>query len=144
MHLHRDPLRTLPSQLSLMATLRWMRCTEVDPLREARAIAKGNAAIFRAVIEGRARGALPDERFVDLRFADLMADTLGAIESLYERLGWKLGPEARAAMADYVARKPRHSRGVHRYTLEEFGLDPAAERERFRFYCEWYAVPEEM
>jgi hypothetical protein len=142
-HLHRDPLRTLPSQLSLMATLRLMRCDGVDPVAESQVIAKGNAAVFRSVIERRASGALPDARFVDLRFADVMADTLGAVEALYAKLGWKLGSEARAAMADYIARKPRHARGIHRYTLEEFGLDPAAERERFRFYCERYEVPEE-
>jgi hypothetical protein len=142
-HLHRDPLRTLPSQLSLMATLRLMRCEQVEVGREARALSKGNAAVFHSVIERRASGALPDARFIDLRFHDLMADPLGTLESLYRQLGWKLADAPRAAMADYVARKPRHSRGVHRYSLEEFGLDPGAERERYRFYCERYRVPVE-
>ena len=141
--LHRDPLRTLPSQLSLMAALRLMRCESVDVLREARVLSKGTAAVFRSVMERRASGALPDARFIDLRFHDLMAEPLAAIERLYEALGWKLDDAARAAMADYLARKPRHSRGVHRYTLEEFGLDAAAERERYRFYCERYEVAAE-
>jgi len=142
-HLHRDPLRTLPSQLSLMATLRMMRCEQVDIAREARAISKGNAAVFRSVIERRESGALPDARFFDLRFHDLMADPLRVIERLYTQLGWKLGGDAREAMAGYIVRKPRHSRGVHRYSLAEFGLDPVAERERYRFYCERHGVPEE-
>jgi hypothetical protein len=46
-------------------------------------------------------------------------------------------------MAERLAARPRGRRGVHRYALEEMGLDPARERERFRFYRERFGVPEE-
>ncbi len=142
-HIHRDPLKTLPSALSLMGTLKWMRCEEVDLAPAIRGLPKGYAALFRAEIEQREAGALPDERFVDVRYQDLMDDPAGAVARLYARLGWTLGGEARAAMAGHLARRPRHARGAHRYGLEAFGLDAADLRERFRFYTERFGVPEE-
>jgi hypothetical protein len=142
-HIHRDPLRTIPSTLSLMGTLKWMRCARVDMSAPARLLPAGYAAMFRAEIELRARGALPDERFVDLRYHDLMADPTGAIAVLYEQLGWTLSREVRGRMADYLSRKPRHARGLHRYSLAAFGLDRDAERARFAFYQRRFEVPDE-
>ncbi len=55
-------------------------------------------------------------------------------------LGWTFTDEARSAVAAYAAAKPRGSRGVHRYSLEEMDLDPDEERERFRFYTDHYGV----
>jgi hypothetical protein len=141
--IHRDPLKTLPSTISLLGTLKWMRCERVDLSAAARALPAGTERMFRREIEQRASGALPDERFVDLRFQDLMRDPLAAIEALYERLGWELSPESRRAMAAYAAAKPRGARGVHRYDARALGLDPDELRRRFRFYCERFDVPEE-
>jgi len=141
--IHRDPLKTLPSTISLLGTLKWMRCERVDLSAAARALPAGSERMFRREIEQRASGALPDERFVDLRFHDLMRDPLAAIEALYERLGWELSPESRRAMAGYVAAKPRGAHGVHRYDARALGLDPDDLRRRFRFYCERFDVPEE-
>jgi hypothetical protein len=109
----------------------------------ARQLPAGYAAMFRAEIDLRARGALPDERFVDLRYHDLMADPTGAIAVLYERLGWTLSEELRVRMTDYLSRKPRHAHGTHRYSLAEFGLDRDALRERFAFYQRRFDVPDE-
>jgi hypothetical protein len=39
-----------------------------------------------------------------------------------------------------LAENPPGKYGKHSYTLERFGLDPAAERERYRFYQEYYGV----
>jgi Sulfotransferase family len=142
-HIHRDPLKTLPSALSLMGTLKWMRCEEVDLAPVSRGLPKGYAALFRAEIEQREAGLLPDARFVDVRYQDLMGDPQGTVERLYARLGWRLGEETRAAMAEHLAGRPRHVRGPHRYALDTFDLDAADLRERFRFYTERFGVPEE-
>jgi hypothetical protein len=140
---HRDPLRTLPSALSLMATLKWMRCARVDLAKTAPRLAAGWAWLYAAQLEQRASGALPDARILDVRYADLVADPLGTVRSLYARLGWPLAPELARAVSAYAAAKPRGSRGAHRYALADWGLDAATERERFRAYRERFAVPEE-
>jgi len=140
---HRDPRKAIPSALSLMGTLKWMRCESSDPASGAEATAAGYATIYKRQIEQRARGVLPDDRFVDVRYADLVTDPGATVERLYAALGWQFTPALRSAIADYAARKPRGAHGVHHYTLEEMGLDPEVERKRFAFYCEHFGVAEE-
>jgi hypothetical protein len=140
---HRDPLKTIPSTLSLLGTLKWMRCEHVDIAALAPLIARGQAASYQREIEQRADGTLPDDQFVDVRYADLMADPLGTIAAIYEKLGWSLRNEVRDEMADYLRTKPKGSRGTHAYSLEQMGLRPERERERFKHYRERFAVPEE-
>lgn len=140
---HRDPLKTIPSALSLMATLKWMRCERVALERAAARTALGYAHVYRAEIEQRASGALPDERFVDVRYHDLVGDPVGTVRGIYAALGWDFSPALERRVADYIAAKPRGSRGAHRYALADWGLDADEERERFRFYRERFAIPEE-
>ncbi len=142
-HTHRDPLKTIPSVLSLMGTLKWMRCESADPVAAAERTAAGYAFIYRREIDQRASGELPDDQFVDLRYADLIADPAGALERVYHALGWTFTSGYRDAVLAYLARKPRGAHGAHRYSLAEMGLEREVERERFAFYCERFGVAEE-
>jgi hypothetical protein len=142
-HVHRDPLKTVPSTLSLMATLKWMRCNHTDPLAAAPLLAWGFGAMLDGVIDGRATGRLPDDQFADIRYADLLADPVAAVAGVYERFGWDLTPEAEQAMLDHLADRPQTKYGTHAYALEDFGLDPAEERARFTPYQERFGVPGE-
>ena len=142
-HTHRDPLKTIPSTLSLLGTLKWMRNDVSDPAAGAERTAMGYAHLYEREIAQRASGELPDAHFVDVAYADLVADPAGALERVYDALGWSFTPALREAVLDYLARKPRGAHGVHRYSLEAFGLDPARERERFAFYRERFGVAEE-
>jgi hypothetical protein len=137
---HRDPLKTLPSTISLMGTLKWMRTSEVDVSQAPTQLAFGYAYVYQQEIEQRASGVLPDERFIDVRFGDLVRDPVTTLEEVYQKLGWTFGVEARTRISDYAAKKPKDARGAHRYSLEEVGLDADEERKRFRFYSDRYGV----
>ncbi len=140
---HRDPLKTIPSALSLMGTLKWMRGENAQMERAPKRLAFGYADLYAREIEERAAGVLPDDRFVDVRYHDLLADPVETIRGVYEGLGWRLSNDVAQSIRDYIAAKPKASRGAHRYSLEEMGLDPASERERFRDYQERFQVPDE-
>ena len=140
---HRDPTRTLASSVSLMGTLKWMRCNEVDMSRAPGELAFGYAYIYQLEIEWRASGRLPTSQFIDVRFDDLVQDPVGTVEGVYERLGWPIDDAVRQRVADYAARKPKGSRGVHQYSLEGVGLDRARERERYAFYMAAYGITPE-
>lgn len=140
---HRDPLKTIPSTLSLLGTLKWMRCERVDLGRLAQWISRGQAASYEREIAQRRDGTLPDGRFVDVRYADLVTEPLATIESIYEQLGWPVEASSLRAMAEYLRHKPKGARGEHRYSLESMGLDAATEQRRFAFYRERFRVPEE-
>ena len=106
-------------------------------------LAFGFAYVYQREIEQRARDVLPNERFIDIHFADLVRDPQGTVASVYRRLGWPFREGARERVAAYAAEKPKDSRGPHRYSLSEVGLDAREERERFAFYMAEYGVPEE-
>ena len=72
-----------------------------------------------------------------------MADPAETIRGVYEGLGWRFSSDVARSIRDYIAAKPKASRGAHRYSLEEMGLDPATERKRFRGYQERFEVPDE-
>ena len=140
---HRDPTKTLASSISLMGTLKWMRCNEVDMAKAPSELAYGYATIYRREIEQRESGQLPDAQFIDVRFEDIVRDPVGTVERVYERLDWPIDDDVRKRIADYATHKPKGSRGVHRYSLEEIGLDLGTERERYRFYMERYGIRSE-
>jgi hypothetical protein len=140
---HRDPLKTLPSAINLMGTLKWMRCEAVEMSGAAAMMPPGYAYIYQKEIEWRADGTLPDDRFIDVHFHDLVRDPAGTVEAVYRRLGWPFGEDLQREIVDYVARKPKDARGKHRYSLADVGLAGDEERERFRFYTGHYGVAEE-
>ena len=43
----------------------------------------------------------------------------------------------------FLAENPQHKGGVHRYSIEQFGLDPDTEAERVAAYCRRFDVPRE-
>lgn len=140
---HRDPLKTLPSAISLMGTLKWLRCREVDMSAAAAVLPAGYESIYRQEIEWRRSGELPDDRFIDVHFDDVVRDPVSSIAEVYAHLGWPFDPDLGERISEYVRAKPKGSRGAHRYSLSEVGLDAAAERERFSFYTQHYGVREE-
>lgn len=140
---HRDPLASFPSMLNLTGTLMWMRCNRVDLAHAARAIPAAFADLYRREIDDRASGALPDDRFIDVQFADVVRDPVATIGRIHDTLHWPWPEAARRAVADAARRRPRGADGAHRYTLESTGLDAAALREQFRFYLDHYDIPAE-
>lgn len=140
---HRDPRRTIPSTINLMATLRWMRSDHVDVARLSATMANGIAMQLAGVTALRANGAVPSDRFVDVRYADLMRDPVGAIRGVYEHTGQPFSDAFARAIERYLARRPRGRHGDHRYSLADLGLDGSELRDRYAAYCDAYAVPDE-
>ena len=138
-HTHRDPTRVIASMASHATVLRRAFSDDADPHaiavdwadRWARALDR-----FLAV-----RDRAPAAQFLDVDFGAIEADPLGTAERVYDFLGWPLTPTARARMQAFLVANPKNKHGVHRYTLEQFGLSRAAEAARFRRYCERFAIP---
>jgi hypothetical protein len=51
-----------------------------------------------------------------------------------------LTDETEMAMLRFLAENPQNRHGVHRYSLEEFGLDLDTERRRFEFYTSFFGI----
>lgn len=140
---HRDPVKTVASIVSLVATLRRMRSDHVDVEPLVRQYTEGIALGLESVIAQRKSGVIPDDQIVDLRFRDLMADPTGTLQSVYAQLGLDLPADIATRMKSYVDAKPRGKHGAHRYSLEDYGIDPAWVHERYATYLEEYGVEAE-
>ncbi len=126
---HRDPLRVMASMASHATVLRRAFSDDADPReiaadwtdRWARALDD-----FLAVRE-RANPA----QFLDVAYESIECAPLETIERVYDFLGWPLADSGRAAIERFLAANPKDKHGAHRYTLEQYGLDPAALTRRF-------------
>jgi hypothetical protein len=127
--IHRDPLEVLGSFCSLSAVLSGIGSDHVDPVaigaRWAPAWADG---LERAEA---ARGRWPEARCADVDYPQLLADPMGVVASIYDRFGLELTDQARSQMEAFISSHLQHAGGVHRYSLDQFGLDRDVEAARF-------------
>jgi hypothetical protein len=138
-HTHRDPLRVMASMASHATVLRRAFSDRADPRKIATDWADRWAAALTTFLA--VRDHAPAEQFLDVGFESIESDPLGTVERVYDFLGWPLTSDARGAMQSFLDANPKNKHGVHRYTLEQFGLSRTAEAARFRDYCERFGIP---
>jgi hypothetical protein len=142
--IHRDPLKTVPSTISLMGTLKSMHSADVDVSGLAPLVSMGYGMMLDDTLDARASGELPDGQFVDVRYDELMTAPVDTLRRVYTELEVDWPRSMPDAITDHLAARPKGARGAHEYSLEEMGLDPVVERERFRRYQARHQVPDEI
>lgn len=130
----------IASLASLLSTGFRMGSDEVDAEAIARQWTGSWAAALRRAIDFRDGGAVDPARFFDVHYRELTKDPIAMVGRIYAHFGLHLGGEAERRMRSFLAANPQHKHGEHRYSLEQFGLDPAVERERYGFYLERFGV----
>jgi hypothetical protein len=140
-HTHRDPARVMPSLASLFYALRGMTSDSVDPARCGRNALDAWSLGLQRAVEARRRHRDKPGQFFDAYFDDTLDDPVDLLRRAYAHFGLEFTDSARDRMAAFLAANPRGSRGVHRYTLEDFDLDLGEIRERFSEYCSEFDVP---
>lgn len=137
---HRDPLAVLQSAITMIGYSDRLR-RHVDLGALASYWTDRIEALLRRCVQQRE--AVP--RALDVRFQDYMADQMGTVAQIYQRAELELTPAARARIEGYLAANPRGKHGQVQYDLRgDFGLDPDALWERFRFYTDRFGVEREV
>jgi Sulfotransferase family len=116
--MHRDPLQSVSSMVSLVGTLLWTRS---DRKMDERAIAQltnpaGMAGLFNMVIDQIERGKVPAAQLHNVQYVDFVENPLRTVQKLYDEMGIPLTAAAKKAMADYLSAHPRESRPAHKYS----------------------------
>ncbi len=136
---HRDPARSVPSYCSLISLNRRMLYGRIDPEPIGRHITRRFVeAVERAT---RVRGERGDAAFFDADFREIVRDPLAVAHAIRRRFGIPDPPEVHARMERWLAEERPDARGQHRYSAEQWGLDPAAVRRRFQPYLDRFGLP---
>jgi hypothetical protein len=140
-HTHRDPLVAIPSLASLRTVLHSAFSNAVDPHQIGLETTSYWAEVLIQAIQFRQAHPVAQRRFYDVYYHELTRDPLGTVQRLYAHFGLPFTQEAEVRMRQYLAQHPQHQYGVHRYTMEQFGLRPAEEAERYRAYRDHFGIP---
>ena len=127
---HRAPAAAVPSYASMVTTMTGQYSDEADPVAIGRYWSDRFATTLRQFTE--IRREQPD-RFVDVRFADVVADPVAEAERVTAELGL---PADRESFTAYVARDREQRHAKHSYTAEDFGLTAEGLARDFAFYEE--------
>jgi hypothetical protein len=137
---HRDPIEVTASNASLTATLRSAFSDDVDPFEVGPECSlRWSEAIGRA-IRSREMGCAPSERFLDLYYADLLADPVSVVRKVYDSFDLPFPEGMNQKISEFISRNPKDRFGKHSYSLEEFGLDPEEEKRRYAAYRERFRL----
>jgi hypothetical protein len=135
---HRDPLEVVPSFCSMIAHGRGVFSDAVDPLEIGRSwLRKAQRMVGRAM---DARPRLGEDRFVDIRYKDLIKDPVAAARVIQERAGLTFDEATEQRMRRTLEQEKKDRHGVHRYGLELFGLTPGDVNGALGRYREAYRV----
>lgn len=131
-HLVRDPLVTIPSRLSLIRAIWRQRFPGVQEMTPEQVQTIVEDSIRTYTYAHRDLRTLPEDRWVEIRYEDLIADLPRAVHEIYERFNLP-GPDAHLqAELTARARRQRAHHSEHEYSLAEFGLDEAELSARLR------------
>lgn len=136
---HRDPVEVVGSACSLLRHVRPMFSDKVDHGEIAHTLLR----TFDLMIERQEayRAKHGPRSIFDISYTEQLRDPVGTMRKLYAHFEEPFTPEAQARMTRLAAENPQHKHGKHVYSLEEFGLNAADIRTRYRDYCERFAIP---
>jgi len=137
---HRDPAVVMPSVISLTSFYRSQN-PSYDPVLFGREWATLEEMVIARGMAARDRIPGLDDRSIDVYFADLMRDPHGTMEAICAHAGLGYDADSQARVQEWLDDHPRTKHGEHRYTAEEFGLEPERLRQRFAAYIERFDVP---
>ena len=141
---HRDPIKALSSEISLIGTLNWIRSDHpfIGESLASFTDASLVAAMLSQPIDWLKSGALPKAQLCNIQYDEFVKSPMNVIENIYAQFGVEMTPTGRAAMQKYMDDNPRSSRPSHQYDLGSVAR-VQKERELFRRYQEYFSVRSE-
>lgn len=136
---HRDPAEVVGSACSLLRLVRPMYSDQVDYGEITETLLK----TFDLMIarQNAYRDRHGEHAIHDIQYEAQLRDPVGTMRKLYAHFDEPLSAEAEARITRLAAENPQHKHGKHRYSLAEFGLTAEGVRQRYRDYCERFAIP---
>jgi sulfotransferase family protein len=137
---HRDPLESLPSNLSLNLQMFGLKYAPTNEFlaESVQIMMEDYAQILERAIGVRKQS--DPSRFFDAHYSQLLQDPVGTVRKIYDHFDYRYNDEFESRMIQWLAENPQGKHGLHRYSLEQFGLNPRIVRSRFATYCDYFQV----
>jgi hypothetical protein len=142
-HTHRDPQKFLPSLVSILSAVRFMRSDAVDVAALAAAMEVTYKMFLEGTIQARDDGQIPESQIIDSHFTELMSDPVTALRGIYDQLQLEWPDDHDQVIKTYLVNKPKDKHGVHVYSLPDVGLDRESVRNSFERYINHYGIATE-
>jgi Sulfotransferase family len=138
---HRDPVRAVPSWVSIVAAILPPSAGERDLHR----LGREAAGHLRVGVERgmAARSTVGEDRFLDVHHRQFVTDPWGTVERIYAFLDLELQPAVDQAFRTWHEANRTGAHGTHHYTAEQFGLTDAQLRTDFAFYSDHFDIERE-
>ena len=138
--LHRDPLGAMASGVKLVTMASAGSSDVVDPSDIARDPARWSVAQHDRSVDVQERHLIPDDRLINVRFPEFVADHVAMVKKVYDHFGMELLPAVEQRMREYVSGNPAERHNPYEDDLIRLGLDPADYRRRFARYQEYFGI----
>jgi hypothetical protein len=137
---HRDPVASVASYASLSSLQRRMVYGRMDPPAIGRHIQQRfKMGVERAMA---ARDRIGDEsRFFDVDFQQLVEDPIKMVGRIQDHFGLERAADSEQQMRAFLTNDRADKRGRHRYSTEQWGLDPESVRRDFAPYIDRFSIP---
>jgi hypothetical protein len=137
---HRDPVKSIPSNMSFLASMLPPGVREAHDLTEFGPHSAEHLRVgLERAIESRKR--IVDDRFLDVQHRHMTADPMGTLDRVYDFLQLELSGATRKAMEEWHEANRSGAHGIHQYSSEEFGLSDDRIRSDFAFYTSAFDIP---
>ncbi len=140
---HRDPLKVLASCASFTEVLRGSFTDVLDRKKLGIEIARHWERGARLAVEFCQSSEDPLGRLFNVQYADLIRAPMAVVRQIYEHFDMELTRQTELEMERFLTENPQNRHGVHRYSLEEYGLERDAERRSFEFYANFFGIEPE-
>ena len=139
---HRDPVQVMASWNSLAERLRGFSTEARPPLETGAEQLAFMSGMLNDAMRFRASNPALEERWVDVRYTDLVDDPMAVVNDIYERHNWPLESDAANAMQEWlkIQEEQRRKEPPHEYRLEDYGLTPETVDKAFAPYRDFVAA----
>jgi hypothetical protein len=133
--LHRDPRRIIPSAAAIVREVR--RLYNGVPA-DGKKVGAWALEEYAAEMDRHLawRESADPATILDVPYTDVRDDGVGVARRVYRFCGIDLSGDAEARMQEWSRANAQHKHGVHRYSLEEFGVTAQRIDEKFAAYLE--------
>ena len=132
-HIHRDPLSTMPSGWSFITMVRAALSDRINLQDIGRQLLDQFSYTVEKALETRRKN--PSLRIIDIHYDRFIKNPVETIRTIYQRFDYPFTEEVEIRLKNYLLEDSKNKRVKHRYSLKQFEIEP---EEVYQSFVEYY------